>query len=253
MEAWRECTKVVYPGVAEGIRRKDWLAVMQLLHRRNAEKDANLFVINVTTPAQYFHVLRRQAHRRFKKPLVVMTPKYLLHHSKATSAFEDFGERGFFARVIVDYNPLGPHEAGLADNTRHLATTKSGAPVTVPLESIRRVIVCSGQMYYTLSNARRARKIKDVVLVRLEQIAPFPYDRLIEAISFYPNADVVWCQEEPKNMGAWFYVRPRLATALQHRIEVKYIGRPASAATATGSHFIHREEMRLILDAAFAM
>merc|ERR1712203_67936 len=95
-----------------------------------------------------------------------------------------------------------------------------------PLESIRRIIICSGQIYYALSQVRRSRQVKNVVILRLEQIAPFPHDRITEAISNYPNADLVWCQEEPKNMGAWFYVQPRLATALQHRRAVRYIGRP---------------------------
>ncbi|CAJ1372018.1 unnamed protein product [Effrenium voratum] len=238
-------------GLAAGVTRQEWRQVMQQLYRRNAEKDANIFVLNVTTPAQYFHVLRRQAHRPFKKPLVLMTPKYLLHHSKATSAFEDFSEQNFFMRVIVDYSPLLTELASRSDNTRHLSTSKTGAPLTLPLESVRRVILCSGQIYYKLSHKRRSGKIKDVVLVRLEQISPFPYDRIIKALSYYPNADVVWCQEEPKNMGAWFYVQPRLATA--GRRDVAYVGRPAAAAPATGSQQIHAEETRLILDAAFAM
>ncbi|CAE7514778.1 ogdh [Symbiodinium necroappetens] len=103
---------------------------------------------------------------------------------------------------------------------------------------------------FAFRNARRAKKIKDIVLVRLEQIAPFPYDRIIKALSYYPNADVVWCQEEPKNMGAWSYVSPRLSTCVES--DVAFVGRPVSAAPATGSAQIHREETRLILDAAFA-
>jgi len=178
-------------------------------------------------------------------------------------AIEDMSPGTYFRRVILDYNPLvlpssRTWQAGLGDNARHLAVTKSGAPLSVPLESFRRMIICSGQIYYSLAHARRVRKIKDIVILRLEQISPFPHDRVTDAISFYPNAELVWCQEEPKNMGAWFYVQPRLATALQHsriplhREPVRYIGRCTSAATATGSPSIHTEEMRHILDLALA-
>ncbi|CAE7352538.1 OGDHL, partial [Symbiodinium microadriaticum] len=238
-ELWLRVARNMNPE-ATGITRRDWRMIMQQLYRRNAEKDANIFVLNVTTPAQYFHVLRRQAHRPFMKPLVLMSPKYLLHHAKATSPLEDFGEQSHFMRVIVDYSPFGKEFASRSDNTRHLSTSRSGRPLTEPPEAIRRVILCSGQVYYMLSNARRAKKIKDIVLVRLEQIAPFPYDRIIKALSYYPNADVVWCQEEPKNMGAWSYVSPRLSTCVES--DVAFVGRPVSAAPATGSAQIHRED-----------
>lgn len=243
-----------------GICRQRWKTFMKRWYRRRSEQRANIFVVNVSTPAQYFHVLRRQAHRRYKKPLVVMAPKFLLHHSKATSALGDMGPGTFFRRVIVDYSPLGPQEQCMGDNTRHLAVTKSGASLSEPPEDVRRLLICSGQIYYHLSNARKARKIKDVAILRLEQIAPFPHDLITQTILFYPNADVVWCQEEPKNFGAWFYVRPRLATALRElekeggrRVQVQYVGRPVAAATATGSQHIHLRETRHILDEALVI
>lgn len=255
-EAWAEMRRGCEESADHKIDRAQWRMIMQQWYRRIAESRANIVVVNVTTPAQYFHVLRRQAHRLFRKPLIVMAPKYLLHHVKATSAFEDMGPGTFFRRVIVDYNPFGPKEGGQGDNTRHLAVAKSGAPLQEHPDRVRRLIICSGQVYYTLSHARRSRKIKDIAILRLEQIAPFPHDRILEVISFYPNADVVWCQEEPKNMGAWFYVRPRLATALRAAAEahgrqpvgVRYVGRPVAAATATASMHIHQQETRHFLD-----
>ncbi|CAE7804920.1 KGD1 [Symbiodinium sp. CCMP2592] len=135
-ELWLRVARNMNPE-ATGITRRDWRMIMQQLYRRNAEKDANIFVLNVTTPAQYFHVLRRQAHRPFMKPLVLMSPKYLLHHAKATSPLEDFGEQSHFMRVIVDYSPFGKDFASRSDNTRHLSTSRSGRPLTEPPEAAR--------------------------------------------------------------------------------------------------------------------
>jgi len=260
-DAWAQLkslnTSTAGPGML--IDRRDWRKLMQRWYRRNAEKHANIVVVSATTPAQYFHVLRRQAHRRYRKPLVIMAPKYLLHHTRATSAFEDFGPGTYFRRVIADYNPHGP-QAGLGDNTRHLAITKSGVPLTEKPKNIQRLIICCGQIYYHLSNLRRMRKIKDIAILRLEQIAPFPYDRITEVLAYYEHADVVWCQEEPKNMGAWFYVQPRLCTAIRQvakaggrAVEVKYIGRPVAAATATGSPHLHRQETKEVLNTALSL
>lgn len=129
----------------------------------------------------------------------MQTPKFLHHHGPATSALGDFTTGTFFNRVIDDGKG--------SDNTRHLARDRSGKPFLEHPEKIARVILCCGQIYYHLSNARRARKIANIVLVRLEQIAPFPHDIVLRVLRQYPNAELVWCQEEPKNQGAWGYVR----------------------------------------------
>lgn len=137
------------------------------------------------------------------KPLVLFSPKYLLHHKPATSALSDLSTGTQFFRVIDD------GKAG--DNTRHRAHDPvTGKPYLLPNKDIRRVVVCSGQVYYFLSRQRRARRIRDIALVRLEQLAPFPHDILSRVLQQYSNAEIVWCQEEPKNMGAFAYVRPRL-------------------------------------------
>eukprot|EP01147_Barroeca_monosierra_P005480 gene5480-7180_t len=205
------------------ISRTEWARFLTSFLRRHAERTANMIVLNCSTPAQYFHALRRQANLPYHKPMIIMAPKFLLHHKPCTSA----------------------------DNTRHLSRhPTTGERYLKDNDSVRRVIICSGQVYYKLSQHRRRRKIRDIALVRLEQIAPFPHDRIIEAIAQFPNAEVVWCQEEPKNMGAWFYVRPRLTTALKEHytsngielIPPRYIGRPVSTSTATASYDIHREE-----------
>lgn len=126
-----------------------------------------------------------QCNLPYKKPLVLMTPKFLLHHTPCTSALSDFSTGTFFNRVIED----GKH----SDNTRHQLLSK-GEVFLLPPKEIRRIIMCSGQVYYLLSNARRARKIRDVVLVRLEQICPFPHDLINRVVSQYDNAELVWCQ-----------------------------------------------------------
>lgn len=184
----------------------------------------------------------------------MMSPKYLLHHSPCTSALSDFSTGTFFNRVIDD--------GKISDNTRHLSVNRrTGEPFLLPAKQIQRVILCSGQIYYHLTNTRRSRRVKNVVLVRLEQISPFPHDLLTRIVSQYSNAEIVWCQEEPKNMGAWLYVRPRMETALRELCgrrngtprELKYIGRPVSASTATASFKIHRQESKEIIDAAFTL
>eukprot|EP00803_Ostreobium_quekettii_P007935 evm.model.scf_3304.2 EVM.evm.TU.scf_3304.2 scf_3304:5531-14070(-) len=233
------------------LTKSAWEMFMTQYLRRNAEQHTNMFVVNATTPAQLFHVLRRQVNLPYKKPLVLMTPKFLLHHRPCTSALKDFATGTFFNRVIDD--------GKASDNTRHLAVDPStGKSLLHPPQKIRRVIVCSGQIYYLLWRHRRAKGLWDIVLVRLEQICPFPHDLITRIISQYREAEVVWCQEEPKNMGAWLYVKPRLDTALRElwgdkggRIRsMRYIGRPVSASTATASFKIHQKETNEILSAA---
>eukprot|EP00055_Hartaetosiga_balthica_P015545 m.92552 g.92552 ORF g.92552 m.92552 type:complete len:1087 (-) comp8893_c5_seq1:163-3423(-) len=230
------------------VPRSTWVQFMTSILRRNAEHTSNMIILNCTTPAQYFHALRRQAKRPYMKPLIIMTPKFLLHHRPCSSQFADFGPATFFRRVI--------EEGKDSDNLRHMAPS-----FLLSNEEIKRVVLCSGQVFYKLFHERNRRQVDNVAFVRLEQIAPFPHDRIIDAIRNYPNADVVWCQEEPKNMGAWFYVRPRLEAALKEHtatnglkyIQPEYIGRAVSASTATASFTIHKEEEHDYLQAALTV
>lgn len=232
-------------GPSGRIERQGWKLFMAQWMRRNAEKDHNLCVVNVTTPANFFHVLRRQVSRPYSKPLVVMAPKFLLHHSACTSKLADMAPETYFRRVIAD--------GDLSDNQRHLTEN------LLPRQEIQRVLLCTGKVYYLLLHARRARKIRHVAIVRLEQIAPLAMDRLATIIKRYPNSELVWVQEEPKNMGAWSYMQPRLQTAIRELCKerkaelssVRYVGRVPSASPATGSHKIHQQETKALIDAAF--
>jgi 2-oxoglutarate dehydrogenase E1 component len=198
----------------------------------------NWQVVNCTTPANYFHVLRRQLHREFRKPLVLMTPKSLLRHKKVVSTLEQFGPESSFHRLLWDD-----------------AEAKPGDSVTlVPDDQIRRVVICSGKVYYDLYEEREQRGITDVYLLRLEQLYPFPARALIQELGRFKDAEMVWCQEEPKNMGAWSFLEPNLAWVLDH-IDAKherprYAGRPSSAATATGLASKHAREVKSLLDEA---
>ncbi|HEV3121395.1 MAG TPA: 2-oxoglutarate dehydrogenase E1 component, partial [Isosphaeraceae bacterium] len=182
----------------------------------------NIQVIHPTTPAQYFHVLRRQLKRNFRKPLVVMTPKSLLRHRAAVSQVEEFVS-GKFQEVIPD--------AGDA-------------------ERVPRVVVCSGKVYYDLAAKREAAgKMREVALVRLEQFYPWPADALKAVLSRYRSArQWVWAQEESQNMGGWTFVAPRLRELLG--IQFEYVGRDASASPATGSHAVHEREQAELVEAA---
>ena len=187
--------------------------------------DDNLQVCNLTTPAQYFHALRRQLHRRFRKPLVVMSPKSLLRHRRAVSAVAEFTDGTF--RPLLD-------DAG-ADPAR-----------------ARRVRLVSGRFYYTLLEAREARGATDVALVRLEQLYPFPAAELAAALARYPQArDVQWVQEEPENMGAWRHLRQRLEAALPAGATLTLTARPDSSSTATGFYALHQQQEEALLARAF--
>eukprot|EP00730_Choanoeca_flexa_P019684 TRINITY_DN9622_c0_g1_i1.p1 TRINITY_DN9622_c0_g1~~TRINITY_DN9622_c0_g1_i1.p1 ORF type:complete len:921 (+),score=201.80 TRINITY_DN9622_c0_g1_i1:302-2764(+) len=233
------------------IPRLSWEAFMTSFLRRHAERSINMFVVNCSTPAQYFHALRRQVNLPFRKPLIMFTPKWLLHHGPCTSALKDFGPGTFFNRIITDMKN--------ADNFRHI-TVPDGVPLLVPDEQVERVILCTGQVFYHLNRIRLRQKYHNVRLTRLEQIAPFPHDLLVQALQRHPHAEVVWVQEEPRNMGAWSYVRPRLNLALREESmktsdtvppEPRYIGRPVSASAATASSRLHKEELDHILHMAF--
>jgi 2-oxoglutarate dehydrogenase E1 component len=181
----------------------------------------NMQVVNCTTPAQLFHVLRRQMHRPFRKPLIVMSPKSLLRHKRAVSRLGDFTE-GTFRPVVADPRPL---EA----------------------DTVQRVLLCSGKIFYDLDIGREERDWDGIAIIRLEQLYPFPATELGEALRRYPRGvDVCWVQEEPANQGGWTFVRPRIE-ALQDGRRVRYIGRPEAASPATGSHKVHEsEEMELV-------
>jgi 2-oxoglutarate dehydrogenase E1 component len=199
----------------------------------------NMQVANCTTPANYFHILRRQLKRDFRKPLILMTPKSLLRHKRVVSNLEDFASASTFHRVLWDD-----------------AQSKAGESVIklLPDEQIRRVVVCSGKVYYDLYDEREKRALNDVYILRLEQMYPFPMKAMSEELSRFPNASVVWCQEEPKNAGAWTFVDPYLEYVLEHAKTIckraKYAGRPAAAATATGLMSRHLEQLRILLDEA---
>ena len=200
----------------------------------------NMQVANCSTPANYFHILRRQLKRDFRKPLILMTPKSLLRHKRAVSRLDEMAEGTTFHRVLWD-------------DAQYL----KGEPIKLVKDNkIRRVVLCSGKVYYDLYEDREKRGIDDVYLLRVEQLYPFPLKALVTELARLKNADVVWCQEEPKNMGSWTFVEPYLAWVLEQAgSKVKrprYAGRPASAATATGLMSTHLAQLRAFLDEAFA-
>jgi 2-oxoglutarate dehydrogenase E1 component len=200
----------------------------------------NMQVANLTTPANYFHALRRQLLRTFRKPLVVMTPKSLLRHKRAVSTLAEMGPDSTFHRLLWD-------------DAEYLKGEKIAL---VPQEKIRRVILCSGKVYHDLYEEREKRDIGDVYLLRVEQLYPFPAKALTAELSRFPQAEVVWCQEEPKNMGAWSFVEPYLEWVLEQvggrSRRPRYVGRAASAATATGLMSRHQAQLAALLDEAFA-
>ena len=201
----------------------------------------NLQVANCSTPANYFHILRRQVHRSFRKPLILMTPKSLLRHKKAVSTMADLAEGSTFHRVLHDTAQRDPEAAGV--------TLKPDA-------DIRRVIMCSGKVYYDLTDARAKKGVDDVYILRLEQFYPWPMQTLRRELARFADAELVWCQEEPKNMGGWTFVDPWVELTLT-KVEIKakrarYVGRPASASTAAGQMSRHLKELQTFLDEAFA-
>ena len=192
--------------------------------------DDNWQICNCTTPANYFHVLRRQICREFRKPLILLTPKSLLRHKLCVSPLADMDDGTTFHRVLWD----------------------SGRPAADG--QIRRLVMCSGKIYYDLLEEREKRGLKDVYLLRVEQLFPFPRDVLVDEFKRFPKAEIVWCQEEPRNMGAWLYMTEPLAEVLaglgRGGDKVHYAGRAASASPASGSHAKHvAEQARLVAEA----
>jgi 2-oxoglutarate dehydrogenase E1 component len=195
----------------------------------------NMQVCNFTTPAQYFHALRRQIHRTFRKPLIVMSPKSLLRHKLAVSSLRDFTE-GRFEPVLDD----GAHAGGAEDEIRLERT------------GVRRVVLCSGKIYYALLAGRRERSTASAAIVRVEQLYPFPRRELEAVLAGYPQAEqVYWVQEEPANMGAWRFIDPLLRPLLGGRTPT-YVGRDTAASPASGSYKVHQAEETELVTRAFA-
>lgn len=195
----------------------------------------NWQVCNPTTPANFYHMLRRQMCRDFRKPLVCMTPKSLLRHKLAVSSLDDFAEGTSFHRVLLD----------------------DDAAVLVSPEKMKRVVLCSGKVYYDLLKARRERGIKDVALIRIEQLYPFPDKCLGEVLKTYKKAEVVWCQEEAENQGAWTFLDRRIESVLafvKHKSKrPRYVGRVGAASPATGLLSRHVEEQAALVDEALEL
>ena len=200
----------------------------------------NLQVVNCTTPANYFHVLRRQIHRDFRKPLIIMTPKSLLRNKLCVSKLEDFDKSNSFHRVLSDHSYL--------DDTNFIKLK--------PNADIKKVIICSGKVYFDLIKARENLKRDDVVFVRIEQLYPFPVKPLVKEIKKYSKkAHFYWCQEEPKNMGAWNSVRDYIQWTLDYiganNNKISYIGRNAAASPATGYAKRHSAQQEEIINEVF--
>jgi 2-oxoglutarate dehydrogenase E1 component len=195
--------------------------------------ERNMRVCNLTTPANYFHALRRQLKANYRKPLVLMTPKSLLRHKLAVSSLSDFGPGSAFKYVIPEIDAIAAEE------------------------EVKRVVLCSGKVYYDLLQERRDKGVKDVAIIRMEQIHPFPQQSLSRALAPYRNAEVVWCQEEPENMGAWTFVDRRIEKVLKG-LDIKakrpdYVGREDAASPATGLARVHQQQQEALVRAALGL
>jgi 2-oxoglutarate dehydrogenase E1 component len=193
----------------------------------------NMQVCNLTSAANYFHALRRQVHRNFRKPLVITTPKSMLRAREFMSNLAQMGPASTFHRIFPESETL------VADN------------------KVRRVVLCSGKVYFDLLKARQERKITDIALIRIEQLHPFPFTALGKELARYRKADVVWCQEEPQNMGAWNFVDRRIEQVLSgFDVAAKrpfYAGRPEAASPATGLAKRHAKEQAKLVDDALTL
>ncbi|XP_046392851.1 2-oxoglutarate dehydrogenase, mitochondrial isoform X3 [Ischnura elegans] len=193
--------------------------------------DINWIVANCSTPANYFHILRRQIALPFRKPLILLTPKSLLRHPEAKSSFDLMVEGTEFLRLIPEEGPA------------------AGNP-----DAVKKVVFCSGKVFYDLKKSRDEKKLtNDIAIARVEQISPFPFDLVKKECAKYPNASLVWAQEEHKNQGPWTYVQPRFSTALNDTRDIVYAGRPTAASPATGSKMTHLRELNQLLEDALAL
>jgi 2-oxoglutarate dehydrogenase E1 component len=195
--------------------------------------ERNMRICNITTPGNYYHALRRQLKANYRKPLVLMTPKSLLRHKLAVSSLAEFGPDTSFRYVIPEVDAL------------------------VPEEQVKRVVICTGKVYYDLLQQRRDSKVQDVAILRLEQMYPFPKQSLGRALAPYRNADVVWCQEEPENMGAWTFVDRRIEAVLReinHKAQRPiYVGRAEAASPATGLAKVHQQQQETLVREALRL
>jgi 2-oxoglutarate dehydrogenase E1 component len=225
-DKWRRLSGIVLllPHGLEGQGPEHSSARLERFMSLAAEQ--NIQIVSPTTPAQYFHVLRRQVLRRWRKPLVVMTPKSLLRHPQAVSPLEDLGRKSFL-EVLPDERCASP-------------------------ERINRVLICNGKVYYDLARRRDELKRDDVALVRIEQLYPLPAEELRAALAAYADGTrILWVQEEPENMGAWQFLRVQWGQTLFARLPFAGIFRPASASPATGSGSSHKLEQERLLNEAF--
>jgi 2-oxoglutarate dehydrogenase E1 component len=201
--------------------------------------EENMIVANCTTPANYFHILRRQLLRDFRKPLIMFTPKSLLRNKQCTSRMKDFTD-DVFHRVLLDDGETKHKEKFLVED-----------------DKIKKVILCSGKVYYDLLSERDSNKKLDIYIIRLEQLYPFPAKALTPIISRFKNADFIWCQEEPKNMGPWNtmerYIDWCLTKAKCEKTKVKYVGRSPAASTATGLMSKHQKQQKMLIDSALGV
>ena len=200
----------------------------------------NIQVINCTTPANYFHALRRQIHREFRKPLIIMTPKSLLRHKYCVSNLDDFNKSNSFHRVLEDH--------ALIKNSKFIKIEKAN--------KVRKVIICSGKIYFDLLEAREKFKRDDLIFYRIEQLYPFPAKALAKELKPYgKKAKFYWCQEEPKNMGAWFsardYIQWTLDNIKANNKKISYIGRSPDASPATGYAKRHISQQQEIIKKVF--
>jgi 2-oxoglutarate dehydrogenase E1 component len=193
----------------------------------------NMQVANVSTPANYFHILRRQLLAPYRKPLVLMTPKSLLRHKLCVSSLKEMGKGTRFTPVYGELDAINDPK------------------------KVRRVVLCSGKVYYDLLEERRKQGTKDVAILRLEQFYPFPEKALAEALKPYAHAELIWCQEEPRNMGGWSFVNPLIEEVLEaikaKHTRPKYAGRPAAASPACGYYKIHNKEQQALVEQALGM
>ncbi|WP_295313786.1 2-oxoglutarate dehydrogenase E1 component [Roseobacter sp.] len=200
----------------------------------------NWIVANCTTPANYFHILRRQIHRSFRKPLILMTPKSLLRHKLAISKAEEFTTGSSFHRLMWDDAQQGNSDTTLVADSK-----------------IRRVVMCAGKVYYDLLEERDARGIDDVYLLRVEQFYPFPAQSAVKELERFKQAEVIWCQEEPKNQGAWTFIEPNIEWVLGRinakHIRPRYVGRATSASPATGLASQHKAQQAALVDEALTI
>jgi 2-oxoglutarate dehydrogenase E1 component len=191
--------------------------------------DTNMQVVQPTTASQIFHVLRRQMVRKLRKPLVIMTPKSLLRNKDAASPLTEF-TRGSFQTIIPEQKE----------------------EVTKKAAKVKRIVACSGKVYYDLFKHREEKGADDTVLIRVEQLYPFPHKAFAAEIKKYPNAtEVVWCQDEPQNQGAWFFVQHYMHENMNDGQKLGYSGRAASASPAVGYSHLHQEQQKALVDGAF--